>query len=82
MQPPTTTHNYPQPPATTQKNTRNHPQPSTTNQKLRTKAKTCHKQLCYWTLHVNTETDVDFDSDMKQWCIYMCVCVCLCVYIL
>ena len=63
MQPPTTIHNNPQPTTTThnqpqastinKKNTRNHPQISTTNQKLPKKAKTCHKQLCYRTLHVN-----------------------------
>ena len=75
-QPPTTTHNHPQPSITIH----NHPQPSTTTQKLPKKAKTCHKQLCYCTLDVNTETDVGFDSDMKQWYIYMCVRVC--VYIL
>ena len=80
-QPPTTIHNHlklhPQPPP---KTTYNYPQPSTTTQKLPKKAKTCHKQLCYFTLDVNTETDVGFGSDMKQWYIYMCVCVC--VYIL
>ena len=80
---PTTIHNHPQPsttppPATT---IRNHPQPSTTTQKtthnhqeLPKKAKTFHIQLFYCTLDFNTETDVDFDSDMKQWYIYI-VCV-------
>ena len=82
MQPPRTTqnnpktiHNHPQP----SKTTHNYPQPSTTTQKLPKKAKTCHKQLCYRTLDVNTETNVDFDSDMKQWYIYMFVCVFVCV---
>ena len=81
-QPPTTIHNHPQPPkkpsTTTQKTNNNYPQPYTTTQKLPQKAKTCHIQLFYCTLDVNT----DFYSDMKQWYIYMCVCVCLCVYIL
>ena len=49
----------------------NHLQPPkkslTTTQKLHKKAKTYHKQLCYGILDVNTETDVDFNSDMKQW---------------
>ena len=67
-----TTRNHPQPP---KKTTHYHPQPSTTTQKLPKKAKTCHKQLRYCTLDINTETDVDFDSDMKQGYIYMCVCV-------
>ena len=67
MQPPTAIHN--------------HPQSSTTTQKLHKKAKTYHKQLCYGTLDVNPETDVDFDSDMKQCYIYMCVCVPVCMYI-
>ena len=69
-QPFTTTYDHPQPPKKT----------PTTTQKLHKKAKTYHKQLCYGTLDVNPETDVDFDSDMKQWHIYMCVC--LCAYIL
>ena len=64
--------NYPQPSATTQKAT----------QKLHQKAKTYHKQLCYGTLDVNAETDVDFDSDMKQWYILMCAWVCVCTYFL
>ena len=67
-QPATTIHNHPQPSTTIH----NHPkQPKTTHnhptQKLPKKAKSCHKQLCYCTLDVNTETDVDFHSDMKQW---------------
>ena len=66
-QPPTAAHSHPQPSTTTQKNTHNHLQPSTTTQKLLQKNQTCHKQLCYCTLDVNTETGVDFDSDMKQW---------------
>ena len=72
-QPPKIIHNHPQPSTTTHNHPKNHPQPP----KI---AKTCHKQLCYRTLDVNTETDVDFDSDMKQWYTYMCVC--LCVYAL
>ena len=76
-QPSTTTHNHPQPFTTTQKLTHNQPQPFTTTQKLPEKAKICHKQLCYCTLDANTEADVDFDSDMKQWYIYMCVSVCI-----
>ena len=75
MQPPTTIHNHPQPSTTTQ----NHPQPPKTIKKLLKRAKTCHKQLCYSALDVNTETDVDFDSEMKQ-CIYIHLCVS--VYIL
>ena len=94
MQPPTTIHNpqqppkaiqnHPQPPkkppTIPQKTTHNYPQPSTSTQKLPKKAKTCHKQLCYCTLDVNTEIDVAFDSDMKQWYIYMCACVSVCIY--
>ena len=80
QQPPTTIHNYLQLPITIH----NYPQPpkkpSTTTQKLPKKAKTCHKQLCYCILDVNTEADVGFDSDMKQW--YVHVRVCLCVYAL
>ena len=79
-QPPTTTQNYPEPPTTIHNNPKNYSQPSTTTQKLSKKAKTCHQQLCYCTLDVNTETDVDFDSDMKQWYIYTCVCVSVCIY--
>ena len=52
--------NHPQPPATTQKTTHNLPHPSTTTQKLLKKAKTCHKQWCYFALDVHTETDVEF----------------------
>ena len=48
--PPKTTHNHP--------NIHNHP-------KVTKKFKTCHKQFCYCTLDVNTETDLGFDSDMK-----------------
>ena len=63
--------------------THNHPQlPKKTTQKLHQKAKTYHKQLCYGTLDVNAETDVDFDSDMKQWYILMCAWVCVCIYFL
>ena len=80
QQPPTTIHNYLQLPITIH----NYPQPpkkpSTTTQKLPKKAKTCHKQLCYCILDVNTEADVGFDSDMKQWHVH--VRVCLCVYAL
>ena len=80
-------HNDPQPPTTTKKTVcnhpktprtiYNHPQPPTTTQKLPPKNKTCHMQLFYCTLDVNTETEVDFDTDMKQWYIYMCVYVCI-----
>ena len=59
---PTTTHNHLQPPI----NTHNDLQPTTTTQKLPKKAKTCHIELFYCTLDVNTETDVDFNSDMKR----------------
>ena len=80
-QPSTTTYNHlklhPQPPP---KTTFNYPQSSTITQKLPKKPKTCHKQWCYFTLDVNTETDVGFGSDMKQWCIYMCVCVCVFIF--
>ena len=61
-QPATTTYSYPQPPTTThshpQRSTTSlsYPQPPTTTQKLPKKPK-----------RVNTETDVDFDSDMNQW---------------
>ena len=76
----TTSHNQPQLATTTQKATHNHPQPSKTTKKLPKKAETWDKQLCYCTLKVNTEIDVGFDSDMREWYIHMCVCVC--VYIL
>ena len=82
---PATTHNHPQQPKTTQKAVQNYPktpttvynhtQPPTTTQKLPKKAKTCHIQLFHCTLDVNTETDVDFDSDMKQWYTYMYLCI-------
>ena len=82
---PTTAHNYPQTPKHAHKTTHNYLQPSTTTIKLPKKAKTCHKQLCYCTLDVNTEKDVGFDSDIKQWyiykCVSVCVCVCLCVFV-
>ena len=68
QQPPTTIHNHPQPPT----------KPPTTTQKLPKKAKTFLIQLFYGTLDVNTETDVDFASDMKQWYIHVCVSVCIC----
>ena len=50
------THNYQQQSTTTH----NHLQPFTTTQK------TIHKQFCYCTLDVNTETNVDFDRNTKQ----------------
>ena len=75
-QPPTTIHNYPQPSTTAHNHPKNHPQPSTTTQVSPKNAKTCHKQLCYCILDVNTETDIGFDSDIKQWYIYMRMCVC------
>ena len=57
-------------------------QPPTATQKLPKVAKTCHKHLCYCTLDVNTETDVDFGTDMKQWYIYMSVYLCVYIYLL
>ena len=73
-QPPTVTHNHLQPLTITQKTTHNYPK---VNQKFQNLL-----QLCYCTLDFNTETDVGFDSDMKQWYVYIYVCVCLCVYTL
>ena len=73
MQPPTTINNHPELPTTIYNHPKSDPHPLK-------KAKRCHKQLRYCTLDVNTETDVGFDSDMKQWYIYMCMC--LCVYTL
>ena len=84
-QPSTSTWNHPQPLTTIN----NHPKPSTIIHNYPKnslsypkspniypkKPKTCHKQLCYYTLDVNTEKDIDFDSDIKQW--YICMCVCL-----
>ena len=70
-QPPTTTHNHSQSSTTTLNHPKtpttiyNQPQPPTTTQKLPQKPKTCHIQLFYCTLDVNTETDIDFDNDMK-----------------
>ena len=69
----TTIHNHPQLPTITH----NYPQPPTTTQKLPPKKQNCHIQLFYCTSDVNTETDVDFDSDMKQWYIYMRVYLCV-----
>ena len=46
--------------------------PPTTTQKLPKNSKLATK-FCYCTLDVNTETDLGFDSDVKQWYIYMCV---------
>ena len=86
---PTITHNHLQPPTTSQTTVQNHPQtptriynqlqPPTNTQKLPPKNKTCHMQLFYCTLDVNTETGADFDSDMIYNGIYTCVCVCVCV---
>ena len=87
-QPPTTSQSYPEPPTTTQKTTHNppenHPQLPTTIHKYPkvTQKSQNLSQLCYCTLDVNTETDVAFDSDMKQWYIYMCACVSVCIYFL
>ena len=69
MQPATTIHSDLQPPKKTPKTTHNHPKITPKSQNL--------SQLCYCTLDVNIETDIDFDSDMKQWCIYMYVCLCV-----
>ena len=60
--------------------THNHPKVSTATQQLPKKAKTCHKQVCYCTLDVNTETDVGFDTDMKQRYAYMRACMSVCIY--
>ena len=79
MHPPTTTNNHPQLPTTIYNRPqppKKPPQPSTTTQVSPKNAKTCHKQLCYCILDVNTETDIGFDSDIKQWYIYMRMCVC------
>ena len=56
----TTTHNYPQPLTIIHNYPKNQPQSSATTQKLLKKAKICHKQWCYSTLDVHTETDVEF----------------------
>ena len=73
------THNHPEPPKTTKKRPQlpadtltiyNHPQPPTTTQKLPKKAKTCHMQLFYCNLDINSETEVD----LKQY-MYVCLCV-------
>ena len=74
-QPSTTTHNHPQSSTTIHNHLKNRPklsktpttiynqtQPPTSTQKLPKKAKTCHIQLFYCNLDVNTETEVDFDS--------------------
>ena len=79
MQPPTTNHNHPQPSTATHNHPKppkkqpplpttihNHLQSPTTTQKLPKKSKACHKELCYCSLDVTTETDVGFDCDMKQ----------------
>ena len=72
-QPPTATHNHLQALTITQKTTHNYPK---VNQKFQNLL-----QLCYCTLDFNTETDVGFDSDMKQWlCIHVCVSVSVCIY--
>ena len=78
-QPPATMHNYLQPPTTTQKTTQNHLQPSATTQKL-PKIQNSSRTVCYCTLVVNTETDVGFDTDMKQWYKYMCVRFCVYIF--
>ena len=61
-QPSTTIHNHPQPPTAIHNHPENHPQPLTTindHPKITQKARTCHRKLCYCTLDVNTEIDVD-----------------------
>ena len=65
--PSATTQNHQKPSTTTQKTFHNHPQPSATTKNIPKNAITCtNSYLSYCTLDVNTETDVDFDSDMKQ----------------
>ena len=62
---PTTIHNHPQPPTTTH----NHPQPSTTTHnhpKITQKSHDLLQTVMLLHLDVNTETEVDFDSGMKQ----------------
>ena len=73
LQQSTTPRNRPKPPKNPPTTIHNHPQPP----KITQKAKICHKKLCYCILDVNTETDADFDSEMKQWYIYMSVRMCV-----
>ena len=74
-QPATTSHNQQQPATTTQ----NHPQPSTTTHnclqptttnhshpKITQKTQNLSQAVTLLHLDVNTETEVDFDSEMKQ----------------
>ena len=67
-QPPTTIHNYPQPSTTTQ-TSHNHPQSATTihnHPKITQKSYNLLQTIMLLHLDVNTETEVDFDSGMKQ----------------
>ena len=86
MQPPTIIHNHPQPLKKPPTTIHNHLQPSTkpprTTQNRLQSPKSYPKNqnlsqtvICYCTLDANTETDVGFDSNMKQWYIYICACV-------
>ena len=83
-QPRTSIHNHPQPLRKLSTTAHKHPEPSTTTHNYpkitqKSQTKTCHMQLFYCTLDVNTETDVDFDSDISN---DIHTYVCLCVYIL
>ena len=88
-QSPKTNHNHPKPSTTTcnvqqlHTTTHNYLKSSITTQKYPKitpkKPRTCLEKLCYCTLDVKTETDVDFVNDMKQY-MYMCVYMCLCIY--
>ena len=87
-QPPTTTHNHLQLSTTTQKTTtttqKNHPQPPITIHNdptvIQKSQNLSQAAIWYCTSDVNTETDVGFDSDMKQWYIWMRACVTVCIY--
>ena len=66
MQPATTSHNHPQPPTTSH----NHTQPATTIHnypKITQKSHNLLQTVMLLHLDVNTETEVDFDSGMKQY---------------
>ena len=74
---PTTSHNHPkihaQPPPKPPTTIHNQPKVTQKKQNLLQTA------ICYCTLDVNTETDLSFDSDMKQWYIYRRACVSVCM---
>ena len=71
-------HNHPKKPPTT---THNHPQRPNSYPK-KSKLVTSSYMVLISEVHsdVNTETDVGFDSDMKQWYIWMRACVTVCIY--